>query len=462
MRTPIFRKILEVRSSGDASSADRGRFPETPRSLAPAQQKVEDVLLGVIADDFTGASDIANTIAKGVAPNGGLCTAQFLGVPRTAAPADIEAGVVALKSRTIPAEEAVAQSLDALNWLLAQGCQQIAFKYCSTFDSTRDGNIGPVGEALAAALKVKSVVACPAFPAAGRTVYMAHLFVHDRLLSESGMQNHPLTPMTDPDIRRWLGYQTRSSVGHVALDTVRRGVEEVATALAGKDDALVIADATSDQDLLTIASAVADHKLVTGGSGIAIGLPENFIRRGLASGNSGRLIGADGPEAILAGSCSGATRRQIALHKQNHPTVAIDVDKVMSGETTSDHIVEFITHNHGKAPLAYSSGAPEKVSFMQAKYGREEIAARLDAFFADIALKLVRAGVTRLVVAGGETSGAVVSALNLGALTIGQEIDPGVPVLLSNGDTPIALALKSGNFGAPEFFVKALERLQAK
>jgi len=420
------------------------------------------VLLGVIADDFTGASDIANTIAKGVAPHGGLRTAQFLGVPTTAAPVDIEAGVVALKSRTVPVQEAVAQSLGALNWLLAQGCRQIVFKYCSTFDSTRAGNIGPVAEALAAELKVKGVVVCPAFPGAGRTVYMAHLFVHDRLLSESGMQNHPLTPMTDPDIRRWLGCQARSPVGHVALDRVRKGADDLAAALAATDDTLVIVDATSDEDLLTIGRAVADHGLVTGGSGVAMGLPGNFIRRGLASGGAGRLIGADGPEAILAGSCSGATRRQIDLHKQDHPTLAIEVDKVMSGETTDDDIVQFVARHHGNAPLAYSSSAPEDVEAMQAKYGREEIAAKLDALFAHAARELVRAGVRRLVVAGGETSGAVVSALDLGALTIGQEIDPGVPVLVSNGDRPLALALKSGNFGAPDFFVKALERLQAR
>jgi uncharacterized protein YgbK (DUF1537 family) len=420
------------------------------------------VLLGVIADDFTGASDIANTIAKGLPPSGGLRTAQFLGVPKTAASADVEAGVVALKSRTIPAQAAVAQSLEALDWLLAQGCRQIVFKYCSTFDSSREGNIGPVGEALAAALDVKGVVACPAFPGAGRTVYMGHLFVHDRLLSESGMQNHPLTPMTDPDIRRWLGHQTRSPVGHVALDAVRKGPADVAAALAAKAETLVIVDATSDDDLRTIGSAVADHRLVTGGSGVAIGLPENFIRRGLASGNSGRLIGADGPEAILAGSCSGATRRQIEVHRQDHPALAIDVDKVMSGETTCDQVVDFITRHHGRAPLAYSSGAPEDVAATQAKYGRDEVAAKLDALFADTAHKLVHAGVTRLVVAGGETSGAVVSALDLGALTIGQEIDPGVPVLLSQGNAPIALALKSGNFGAPDFFAKALERLRAR
>ncbi|HWU63015.1 MAG TPA: 3-oxo-tetronate kinase [Ensifer sp.] len=420
------------------------------------------MLLGVIADDFTGASDIANTISKGLAPNGGLHTAQFLGVPKTGAPADVEAGVVALKSRTVPVDEAVAQALEALTWLLAQGCEQIVFKYCSTFDSTREGNIGPVGEALAAALDVKGVVACPAFPGAGRTVYMGHLFVHDRLLSQSGMENHPLTPMTEPDIRRWLRYQTRATVGHVPLDTVREGAEKVAAALAAKDDPLVIVDATSDQDLVTIGSAVAGHRLVTGGSGIAIGLAENFIRRGLAKGNSGRLIGTDGPEAILAGSCSGATRCQIDVHRQTHPTMAIEAEKVMSGETTSDQVVEFITANHGRAPLAYSSGTPEDVAAVQGRHGRAEVAAKLDGLFADIAVKLVQSGVKRLVVAGGETSGAVASALNLGALTIGQEIDPGVPVLLSGGDNPIALALKSGNFGSADFFVKALERLNAR
>ncbi|MER9107149.1 four-carbon acid sugar kinase family protein [Mesorhizobium sp. M0848] len=420
------------------------------------------MLLGVIADDFTGASDIANTIAKGLPLRGGLKTAQFLGVPVSGASSDVEAGVVALKSRTIPVEDAVAQSLEALKWLLAQGCQQIVFKYCSTFDSTREGNIGPVAEALAVALGVRVAVACPAFPGAGRTVYMGHLFVHDRLLNESGMQNHPLTPMTDPDIRRWLGYQTRRSVGLVSHDTVLKGVKAVAAALASKEDTLVIVDATSDEELVTIGAAVAGHKFVTGGSGIAIGLAENFIRRGLATGSAGRTVGAKGPEAILAGSCSGATRGQIDMHKANHPTLAIDVDLVMRGETTSDQIVEFMKVNHGRAPLAYSSGTPEEVHAMQARYGREEVAAKLDAFFADTARKLVATGVKRLVVAGGETSGAVVSALDLGALTIGQEIDPGVPVLLSQGEQPIALALKSGNFGSPDFFLKALERLNAK
>lgn len=420
------------------------------------------MLLGVIADDFTGASDIANTIAKGLPPHGGLKTAQFLGVPSRPAPPEIEAGVVALKSRSIRVADAVQQSLAALDWLLAQGCRQIVFKYCSTFDSTKEGNIGPVGEALAKALGARGVVACPAFPGAGRTVYMGHLFVHDRLLNESGMQNHPLTPMNDPDIRRWLGYQTETPVGLVPARVVRQGEAAIRNALAEAEGTMVIVDATSDEELATIGAAIADHKLVTGGSGIAIGLPANFIRRGLAKGSRDSSIGTTGPEAILAGSCSGATRGQIDLHKVSHPTLAIDVDKVMSGETTADDIVKFIQANQGKAPLAYSSGTPEDVRRTQEKYGRDEVAHKLDGFFAETAQKLVAAGVTRLVVAGGETSGAVVSALDLGALTIGQEIDPGVPVLLSHGDKPIALALKSGNFGAQDFFTKALNRLTSQ
>lgn len=421
------------------------------------------MLLGVIADDFTGASDIANTIAKGLPPYGGLKTAQFLGVPAGRAPDDVEAGVVALKTRTVPVADAVKKSLDALAWLLDQGCQQIVFKYCSTFDSTKEGNIGPVGEALANELGAKAVVACPAFPGAGRTIYMGHLFVHDRLLNESGMQNHPLTPMTDPDLRRCLGSQTVTPVGLITHPVVARGAASIRSALeAAIDSTMVIVDAISDEDLAEIGEAVADHRLVTGGSGIAIGLPANFIKRGLAQGNSTRSVGADGPEAILAGSCSGATRGQVDLHKESHPTLAIDVDKVMSGETASDDIVSFILANQGKAPLAYSSGTPEDVRKMQAKYGREAVAEKLDGLFADTARALVNSGITRLVVAGGETSGAVVSALDLGALQIGSEIDPGVPVLLSCGERPIALALKSGNFGTPDFFTKALERLAAR
>lgn len=423
------------------------------------------MLLGVIADDFTGASDIANTISKGLPGQGGLKTAQFLGIPAADSPADIEAGVISLKSRSIPAEQAIEQSLAALAWLLAQGCRQIVFKYCSTFDSTPEGNIGPVGEALAKALGVQGVVACPAFPGAGRTVYMGHLFVKDRLLNESGLQNHPLNPMTDPDIRRWLAEQSEDKVGLVSLETVRRGADAVCDALNAASSAgetLVIVDATSDDDLVTIGTAIAGHRLVTGGSGIAIALGANFIRAGLAEGNSAGSFGMEGPEAILAGSCSGATREQVEVHSRNHPSLPIDVNSVMAGKTTADTLLEFLIHHRGKAPLVYSSGTPQEVGALQERYGRQVVADLLDALFAETAQKLVASGTRRLVVAGGETSGAVVSALDLGALTIGPEIDPGVPVLLADGEQPIALALKSGNFGAPDFFTKALERLAGR
>ncbi|QRM56191.1 3-oxo-tetronate kinase [Sinorhizobium sp. BG8] len=420
------------------------------------------MLIGVIADDFTGASDIANTLAKGLPGQGGLRTVQYLGIPVEDAAADVDAGVIALKSRSIAAADAVEQSLSALDWLLRQGCRQIVFKYCSTFDSTPAGNIGQVGEALADALGVKGVVACPAFPGAGRTVYQGHLFVKDKLLNESGLQNHPLNPMTDADIRRWLRQQTRSEVGHVSVDVVRDGPKATATALeaaANAQQTLVIVDAISDNDLVSIGEAVAGHRLITGGSGIAIGLPANFINRGLAKGNSSAGIGVRGPDAILAGSCSGATREQVELHKARHPTMAIDVDSVMEGRTRPGDIAAFLLRHEGQAPLAYSSGAPDAVRALQEKYGREKVAHALDQFFADTARELVRSGVRRLVVAGGETSGAVVSALDLGALAIGPEIDPGVPVLVSDGPEPVALALKSGNFGSPDFFTKALERL---
>ncbi|PVE24183.1 hypothetical protein DC522_11915 [Microvirga sp. KLBC 81] len=420
------------------------------------------MLLGVIADDFTGASDIANTIAKGLPGQGGLRTAQFLGVPTAPAPENIECGVVALKSRSIPAREAVEQSLAALQWLLQQECRQIIFKYCSTFDSMAEGNIGPVGEALAARLGVKGVVACPAFPTVGRTVYQGHLFVFDRLLNESGLQNHPLNPMTDPDIRRWLARQSAAPVGHVPWTIVRQGTAAIGEALnraANQGEMLVIADAITDDDLVTIGAACRHAPLITGGSGIAIGLPANFIAEGLASGQRPESPVVAGPEAILAGSCSGATRSQIQKHAESHPVLAISVDDVMTGKTTPSDLVAFLREHEGRAPLAYSSGDPEQVAKTQAKYGREQVAAVLDSLFASTAQALIASGVRRLVVAGGETSGAIISALNLGALSIGPEIDPGVPVLVSSGDQPVALALKSGNFGAPDFF-KALRKLE--
>ncbi|MBJ3785841.1 3-oxo-tetronate kinase [Devosia sediminis] len=420
------------------------------------------MLLGIIADDFTGASDIANTIAKGLPGQGGLRTAQFLGVPDRPAPSSIEAGVVALKTRSVPAAEAVAQSLRALEWLQAQGCRQIVFKYCSTFDSTPEGNIGPVGEALAAALGVRGIIACPAFPTMGRTVHQGHLFVRGRLLSESGMENHPLTPMTDPDLRRWLGRQCKSAVGLVPAEVVRLGAGAVRAALeasASRGDVLVIADAATDADLLVLGTAAAEAPLVTGGSGIALGLSANFIARGEAKGGEVDYVPVDGPEAILAGSCSGATLGQVELHAQAHPTFRVDADAVMRGAVTPAEVAAFLLDRTGEAPLAYSSSPPEVISAIQALYGRETVSQRIEGFFADVAVALRKGGLRRLVVAGGETSSAVAQALDFGALAIGPEIDPGVPIL-TDADHSIALALKSGNFGAPDFFGKALRTME--
>ena len=320
------------------------------------------MLLGVIADDFTGASDIANTLAQGVSGTG-LAVCQYLGIPQTAATPDIDAGVVALKSRSIAADAAVRQSLSALSWLQAQGCRQFVFKYCSTFDSTPDGNIGPVAEALADALGVKGVAACPAFPTVGRTVHQGHLFVQDRLLNESGMQDHPLTPMTDPDLRRWLARQTRTPVGLVPASVVRSGAASIRQALdaaAVRGETLAIVDAAIDADLQAIGLACKDASLLTGGSGIALGLPANFLAAHEAKGIVEPFSGIDGGDAILAGSCSAATRQQIEVHARTHPVLPIAVDDVMHGTIGPGDVIDFAMRHRGAVPLAFSSGSPER------------------------------------------------------------------------------------------------------
>lgn len=418
------------------------------------------MLLGVIADDFTGASDIANTLAKGHGPAGGLKTALFQGLSGPPAPAGIEAGVVALKSRSVPAVDAVAKSLEALDWLLAQGCRQIVFKYCSTFDSTPQGNIGPVAEALATRLEASAVVVCPAFPEAGRTVYQGHLFVGDRPLHESGMQYHPLNPMTDPDLRRWLGRQTDSQIGLIPWPVVAAGPTAIAQALVRNGPGLVVVDALCDADLVCIGQACSSARLVTGGSGIAAGLPGNFISVGLAQGQSGGTLARhDGDGAILSGSCSGATQRQVDHHRQHHPSRAIDVAACVEGRMGAPDILPFLLENRRHAPLVYSSATADAVRDLQTQFGRDRVATRLETLFGQLAIGLRAAGFTRIVVAGGETSGAIVTALDTGTLMIGPEIDPGVPAMETVTGTRMALALKSGNFGSVDFFDRALARL---
>ena len=413
------------------------------------------MILGVIADDFTGASDIANTLMKQ-----GMSTALVTDYKHAEAP-QIDACVIGLKTRSVYKDIAVAESLAAFQWLKAHGCQQFVFKYCSTFDSTPEGNIGPVAEALAAALNTKGVICCPAFPRAERRVFLGHLFVGDRLLSESGMENHPLNPMTDSDIRRWLARQSVSSVGHLSYELVQQGAEALKTALALSPHTLMIADALSDADLLVLGKAAAGMPLVTGGSGIALGLPQNFRDANLLIGRHTSFEGLSGPAVILSGSCSNATRAQITNHAKIYPTFKIDVCKLMSGSVSISDILNFALQNAEILPLIYSADDIEEINSLQCIYGSQSVAEALDRLFGILAVELTRQGFNRVVVAGGETSGAVVNALHISVFDVGPEIAPGVPCLKSLGAPSIAMALKSGNFGDTKFFSNAVKMLGA-
>jgi uncharacterized protein YgbK (DUF1537 family) len=412
-------------------------------------------VLGVIADDFTGATDIAGMLVKS-----GMRTIQTIGVPATGTiPDDVDAVVVALKSRSIAARDAIAQSLEALASLRAAGCQRFFFKYCSTFDSTDAGNIGPVGDALLDALKANQTIYCPAFPENGRTIFFGHLFVGNVLLSDSHMRHHPLTPMTDASLVRVLARQTPHKVGLVALKQVQSGsatLRAALDALAADKVRHVVVDAVADTDLGIIGQAVGDDLLVTGGSGVALGLPAAYRRRGLLAhkANADALPKVAGAAAVLAGSCSAATLGQIAAF--NGPHLALDADAICRGEPVGEKALAWAKDKLGNAPILLSaSDKPEAVKALQAKYGIERSSQAIEKTMAVLAKGLVAAGVSKLVVAGGETSGAVVGALDVTALRIGPEIDPGVPWTASVGAKPLLLALKSGNFGAVDFFTKA-------
>lgn len=420
------------------------------------------MLLGAVADDLTGATDLSLMLSRE-----GMRTVQAIGVP---APGQdfgaADAVVVALKSRTIEPEAAVEMSLDSARALRAAGAEQIIFKYCSTFDSTDRGNIGPVAEALLELLGGGIAIACPAFPATGRTIYRGHLFVGDVLLSESPMKDHPLTPMHDSNLVRVLARQCRGRVGLVPLERVEEGAEAVRAALeAARRDGfgLMIVDAVADRHLRIIGQAVAGMPLVTGGSGIAMGLPENFRAAGRLGNRAAasRLAAPPGRAAILAGSCSAATRGQIEKALAGGlPALKLDPLALAAGQTSAGQVLDWIVANAAeRPPLVYSSAEPEEVAAVQAQLGRERAGALVEEAMAEIGRGLAARGFTRLLVAGGETSGAVVGALGVKALEIGPEIDPGVPWTLSIGEPRLALALKSGNFGAPDFFLKAWDLL---
>lgn len=419
------------------------------------------ILLGVIADDFTGATDLANTLVKE-----GMRTVQLIGVPdKNLDIGDAEAVIIALKSRTEPTEEAIADSLNALQWLRSQGAKQFFFKYCSTFDSTDAGNIGPVTEALMAALETNFTIACPAFPANARTIFNGHLFVGDILLSDSGMKDHPLTPMTDANLVRVLERQSSKPVGLVQFQDVDAGAEAIAKrfeVLKSEGAGHAIVDAVSDRHLRFIGEACCDLKLITGGSGVALGLPDNFRKLGLMGTTTEiKIETPEGRSAIIAGSCSQATRGQIAYAESRIPSYLIDPMELASGADKAAEALDWSSKQDVSQPvLIYSSADPEIVKQVQSKLGREEAGAMVEEALGTIATGLIEQGVSSLVVAGGETSGAVVKALGIPALHIGPEIDPGVPWTETIGATRIALALKSGNFGSEDFFIKSFEMLK--
>jgi len=415
------------------------------------------LLLGCIADDFTGATDLANNLVRA-----GMRVVQAIGVPATPLDAEVDAVVVALKSRTIAPAEAIAESLDALRWLQAQGAQQIYFKYCSTFDSTPQGNIGPVTEALMDALQCDFTIATPAFPDNKRTVFKGYLFAGDVLLNESGMQNHPLTPMTDPNLVRVLQAQCKRKVGLIDHAVVARGaaaITERIEQLKGEGVSIAIVDAVSNDDLLRLGPAIAKMPLVTAGSGVAIGLPANF---GLApSSQASALPAAAGLRAVVSGSCSLATNRQVLdFIQRGGAALAIDPLRIAAGVDVAAETLAWATPLVDKQPvLVYSTAEAGAVKSVQGRLGVEEAGAMVERTIAAIAHGLVERGVRQLVVAGGETSGACVQALGIAQMQIGPQIDPGVPWCHARTDvaegTSVHIALKSGNFGGDDFFTKA-------
>ncbi|MDB5744304.1 MAG: rane protein [Polaromonas sp.] len=422
--------------------------------------KLHHPLMGCIADDFTGATDLANILVRG-----GMRTVLTIGVPSEAldAPLDADAVVVALKSRTAPVTQAIRDSLEALRWLQSRGCSQFFFKYCSTFDSTAVGNIGPVAEALQEALNTDFAIACPAFPATGRTVYQGHLFVHDRLLSQSGMESHPLTPMREPNLVQVLQSQSRAKVGLIAQSDVAQGaatvLERIAT-LRNQGVRLAIADAISDTDLLKLGEACANAPLVTGGSGVAQGLPANFRRMGqLRDIDAALMPRIGGPAVVLSGSASSATNGQVAAWlRSGRRAFRLDPLALACGEPVVAAVLDF-TKAH-EPTLVYATSSLDEVRRVQSQLGAARAGALIEGALGQIAAGLRTRGTRRFVVAGGETSGAVVQALGLKALRIGHQIDPGVPETQSLGDIePLAVVLKSGNFGSEDFFDKALRHL---
>jgi uncharacterized protein YgbK (DUF1537 family) len=425
----------------------------------------EKLSLGCIADDYTGASDLANTLTRQ-----GLRTVQTIGVPSDdLALPEVDAVVVSLKSRSIEADVAVDRSRAAEKWLRDRGAGHVLFKICSTFDSTDAGNIGPVMDALRADSGDAIVLVTPAFPETGRTVYQGNLFVGSVPLNESPLKDHPLNPMHDSNLVRVLARQSQTKVGLVDLATLSRGADAVRgrlADLAGKGIGAAIIDAVFDRDLETIGAVALDQRLSVGASGIGLGLARALVASGKvravsAGAASGGPVG--GPAACLAGSCSQATLAQIANAEKTMAVLHLDPEQIIAGPGEVRRALAWAADRITDGPiLIASSSTPDQVAALQSRHGRDAAGHAIEQAMADIAEGLVRSGVRRLVVAGGETSGAVVDRLGIPGFLVGEEIAAGVPVLRAVGADKgeMLLALKSGNFGGTEFFSDALKLMR--
>jgi uncharacterized protein YgbK (DUF1537 family) len=421
--------------------------------------------LGCIADDYTGASDLANTLTRC-----GLRTVQTIGVPAEGlALPEVDAVVVSLKSRSIEPSLAVSRSRAADKWLRGRGADHVLFKICSTFDSTDAGNIGPVMDALRADSGETIVLVTPAFPETGRTVYQGNLFVGSVPLNESPLRDHPLNPMHDSNLVRVLARQSKTRIGLVDLAAIARGSDAVRARLAelsGKGFGAAIADAVFERDLETIGKVALDHRLSVGASGFGLGLARALVASGrIKPGASSAVsdVPLGGPAACLAGSCSQATLQQVASAEQVMPVLHLDPEQIVAGKDEARRALGWARERLKEGPvLIASSSTPSEVAALQARHGRDAAGHAIEQAMADIAEGLVQSGVRRLVVAGGETSGAVVDRLGIPGFLVGAEIAAGVPVLRAVGanDGAMLLALKSGNFGGPEFFSDALKLMR--
>ncbi|NDL61786.1 3-oxo-tetronate kinase [Acerihabitans arboris] len=415
--------------------------------------------LGVIADDFTGATDIASFIARA-----GWRVVQLNGIPRQPLPLDgVDAVVISLKTRSCPAPEAISQSLAACRWLRDRDCHRIYFKYCSTFDSTPQGNIGPVTDRLLAETGSALAILCPALPVNGRTLVNGYLFVNGQLLNESGMQNHPLTPMTDANLLRVMDAQAAGNTGLIPLATLRRGagaVREHLEALRRQGIRYAVADALDDADLTLLAQSLPDDVLLTGGSGLA-GALAALAPRDAERSATPAVPPSTGRAVVLSGSCSRMTNMQVEQYRRQAPARAIDVTRCLeNGALYARELAQWVVEQpHRPAPMLFATQAVDVVRAVQARYGAAATGAAIEGLFADIALSLFGQGFSKFIIAGGETSSLITQRLGVGGFAIGQTIAPGVPWVRDIG-RPLWLALKSGNFGDKDFFNQAQELYQ--